>query len=135
MRERTTFTLFRLIPMIRLFRRYFGSCRWHGQQFFVAGQLGITFAELGQIRRMYGGKRPAECVLIFPAEQALHGELANGVEVIGSHGRSISSVSCSLVAVQVLLPGNEGLYFPFVVFYKLVVGLLSDDEIGCSGDR
>ena len=35
---------------------------------------------------MYGGKRPEECVLIFPAEQALHGELANGVEVIGSHG-------------------------------------------------
>lgn len=107
----------------------------HGQQFFVAGQLRITFAELGQIRRMYGGKRPAECVLIFPAEQALHGELANGVEVIGSHGPFYFFRQLFVAAVQVLLPGNEGLYFPFVVFYKLVVGFPSDDEIGCSGDK
>lgn len=32
-------------------------------------------------------------------------------------------VADQIRAVQVLLPGNEGLYFPFVVFYKLVVGL------------
>lgn len=44
--------------------------------------------------------------------------LANGVEVIGSHGPFYFFRQLFVAAVQVLLPGNEGLYFPFVVFYK-----------------
>ena len=123
-------------------RRAISSVLWFMQMSMasnssVAGQLRDNFRGAWADKKgMYGGKRPAECVLIFPLSRLCTVSRANGVEGYWYAWPVLflpSVARCGMV--QVLLPGNEGLYFPFVVFYKLVVGLPSDDEIGCSGDK
>ena len=78
----------------------------HGEQFFVACQMRIFLSQLGQVEWIYGGKRLSEVILVFLAEQVLSGQLADGIQIVGSHNLFYLFGQFLVVPVQFLLAGD-----------------------------